>query len=59
MIELYINKKPIRLKEFPQKAFENTILGFISALNLDETPKEINIIIKEHEDTDNQGRSKQ
>lgn len=54
MIELYINQKSIKLKEFPQKAFENTILGFISALTLQEKPKEIKIIIKdESRDKDN------
>lgn len=53
MIELYINDKPIRLKEFPQKALSNTILGFINSLNLEEAPKEIKIIIKEDGEDNN------
>ncbi len=55
MIELYINDKLIRLKDFPQKALTNTIVGFINSLNLEESPKEIKIIIKQDgEDTSNQ-----
>jgi hypothetical protein len=46
MIELEINQKKIHLKEFPSKALESTIIGFIKALNLEEEPHEIKIFIK-------------
>jgi hypothetical protein len=47
MIELEINQKKIHLKEFPSKALESTIIGFITSLNLEEPPKEVKIIIKD------------
>jgi hypothetical protein len=46
MIEIEINDKKIRLKEFPSKALESTIIGFIKALNLEEEPHDIKIFIK-------------
>jgi hypothetical protein len=46
MIELKINDKEIRLKDFPSKALESTIIGFIKALKLEEEPKEVKILIK-------------
>ncbi len=46
MIELKINGKHINLKDFPSRALESTILGFIKALKLQEQPEDIEIIIK-------------
>ncbi len=46
MIELYINGKRISLKDFPSRALEGTIIGFIKALTLKDEPKEIEIKIK-------------
>ncbi|MGC8650814.1 MAG: hypothetical protein ACP5S8_07600 [Hydrogenobaculum sp.] len=46
MIELKINGKTITLKDFPSKALESTIIGFIKALKLEEEPTEVKILIK-------------
>ncbi|GAB6078427.1 hypothetical protein [Hydrogenobaculum acidophilum] len=54
MIELKINGKTITLKDFPSRALESTIVGFIKALKLQETPKDIEIKIKKDaKDKDN------
>jgi hypothetical protein len=47
MIELIINDKQVKLKDFPSRALKNTIMGFLTSLNLEEPPKEVKIIIKD------------
>jgi len=46
MIELEVNGKKVRLKEFPREALEGVILGFLGSLKLEEEPKEIKIYIR-------------
>jgi len=50
MIELEVNGKKVRLKEFPREALEGVILGFLSSLKLEEEPKEVKIYIQVYEE---------
>ncbi len=45
-IELEINGKKVKLKEFPMRALKGVIVGFIKSLKLEEKPKEIVVKIK-------------
>ena len=47
---LKINGKRVKLKDFPMRALRGTVLGFVRSLNLEEEPKEIEIIIKVDEE---------
>ena len=49
-VELEVNGKRVRLKEFPQKALAGVILGFVKSLNIEEEPEEIKIRIKLKDD---------
>jgi len=46
MVELYVNGKKVRLKEFPKEALKGVVLGFLESLKLDEKPKEVKLVIK-------------
>ncbi len=52
MIELIINGKTVKLKDFPSRALESTIMGFLKTLTLQEIPKNITIHIKDATDKD-------
>jgi len=50
-IELRVNGRTVKLKEFPRKALRGTVLGFIRSLNLEEEPREVEIrIVLDEED---------
>ena len=50
IVELEVNGKKVKLKEFPQKALAGVIIGFVKSLNIEEEPKEVKIYIKLNED---------
>jgi len=49
-VELKVNGKPVRLKEFPRKALSGTVLGFVMSLDLEEKPEEVEIKIRLNEE---------
>jgi len=49
MVELEVNGKKVRLKEFPREALKGVLLGFLSSLKLEEKPKEVKVVIKVEE----------
>ncbi len=51
-VELRVNGRRVRLKEFPRKALKGTVLGFVRSLNLEEEPREVEIrIVLDEEDS--------
>ncbi len=51
-MELRVNGRRVRLKEFPRKALKGTVLGFVRSLNLEEEPREVEIrIVLDEEDS--------
>ncbi len=49
-VELKVNGRPVRLKEFPRKALSGTVLGFVKSLDLEEDPREVEIKIRLNEE---------
>ena len=49
-VELEVNGKKVKLKEFPQKALAGVIIGFVKSLTIEEEPKEIKVYIKLDDD---------
>jgi hypothetical protein len=40
-VQILVNGKEVKLKDFPQRALYNLILGFLKSLKLEEEPKEV------------------
>jgi len=45
-VQILVNGKEVKLKDFPQRALYNVILGFLKSLKLEEEPKNIVIQIE-------------
>lgn len=45
-VRILVNGKEVKLKDFPKRVAYNLILGFIKSLNLEESPKEVEIHVK-------------
>ncbi len=45
-VQILVNGKEVKLKDFPQTALYNLILGFLKSLKLEEEPKNIVIEIE-------------
>ena len=54
-VQIFVNGKEIKLKDFPQRVVYNLVLGFVKSLKLEENPSEIEIRVKvgEEENTGN------
>ena len=39
-VQILVNGKEVKLKDFPKRALYNLILGFLKSLKLEEEPKE-------------------
>jgi hypothetical protein len=50
-VQILVNGKEVKLKDFPQRALYNLVLGFLKSLKLEEEPKNIviEIEVKERE----------
>jgi len=40
-VQILVNGKEVRLKDFPRRALYNVVLGFLKSLKLEEEPKEV------------------
>jgi hypothetical protein len=40
-VQILVNGKEVKLKDFPQRALYNLVLGFLKSLKLEEDPKEV------------------
>jgi hypothetical protein len=40
-VQILVNGKEVKLKDFPQRALYNVVLGFLKSLKLEEEPKEV------------------
>ena len=40
-VQILVNGKEVKLKDFPQRALYNLVLGFLKSLKLEEEPKEV------------------
>jgi hypothetical protein len=45
-VQILVNGKEVKLKDFPQRALYNLVLGFLKSLKLEEEPKNIVIEIE-------------
>lgn len=45
-VRILVNGKEVKLKDFPKRVAYNLVLGFIKSLNLEESPKEVEIHVK-------------
>ncbi len=45
-VQIFVNGKEVKLKDFPQRAIYNILLGFVKSLKLNETPREVEIKVK-------------
>jgi len=45
-VQIFVNGKEIKLKDFPQRVVYNLVLGFVKSLKLEENPSEIEIRVK-------------
>ena len=45
-VQIFVNGKEIKLKDFPQRVVYNLVLGFAKSLKLEESPSEIEIRVK-------------
>ncbi|MFN7065214.1 MAG: hypothetical protein ACK4OF_03605 [Aquificaceae bacterium] len=51
-IKLLVNGKEVSLKDYPKRVLYNLLLGYVKSLNLQETPKEIQVhVMLAEEDT--------
>ncbi len=49
-VQILVNGKEVRLKDFPQRALYNLILGFLKSLKLEEVPKDVVIKLEIEEE---------
>jgi hypothetical protein len=40
-VQILVNGKEVKLKDFPKRALYNVVLGFLRSLKLEEEPKEV------------------
>jgi hypothetical protein len=40
-VQILVNGKEVKLKDFPKRALYNLVLGFLKSLKLEEEPKEV------------------
>jgi hypothetical protein len=45
-VQILVNGKEVKLKDFPKRALYNVVLGFLKSLKLEEEPKNIVIEIE-------------
>ena len=54
-VQILINGREIKLKDFPQRVVYNLVLGFVKSLKLEESPSEIEIRVKVGEEENTRG----
>ncbi|SHK43156.1 hypothetical protein [Thermocrinis minervae] len=42
-VQIIVNGKEVKLKDFPKRVAYNLVLGFTKSLNLEEEPREITL----------------